>query len=132
MVDIALKRICPDHGGVAWAVPCAVGRSRSLPSGAFGWLIGTEAPGHGLHFVGRPRSGKLAATIPLDGRRVSRESAFLSENLVVYSPDGKSRSLFLFDRSSTLLVAAMEDWIADRTGAVRAGRPLAAPESVPA
>jgi len=124
-VNIALQNLCPDHGGIAWAVPCAVGRSRALTTGIFGWLVGTNTPGHGLHFVARRRNGKPSATIPLDGRRVSHEAGFLSENLVIYSPDGKTRSLFLFDRPSARLVALAAAWITERTGAAPTARPMA-------
>jgi hypothetical protein len=114
--DIALGRLNPGHAGIEWAVPCAVGRARGLTGGVFGWLVATADPGGGLHFVARRRGGKPAATVPIDGHKVSHEAGFLSENLAIYSADGKSRALFLFDRSSAVLVHKAAEWVGRRAG----------------
>jgi len=109
-VDIALHRLQPEHGAVAWILPCAVGRAKGIGTGTFGWLAATEEPDRALFFVARGKSGKVALRLPLDGQRIARESGFLSENLALYSPDGKQRTLFLFDRPRSELVRKAVAW----------------------
>jgi hypothetical protein len=96
---------------IAWAVQCISGRSGParrdlakhgrIPPNLFGALVATNEEPRQLMFVTR----KFACAIDLDGLKASRDSAFLSENLVVLPENAKgSRYLFLFPRSDAALV----------------------------
>jgi len=85
---------------IAWAVPCASGRGRRIPSHLFGALVATNEEPRKLTFVGRKGSKPLAQTIELEGMTIAREPKFLSENLVIFPAAGRgAKYSFVFPRS---------------------------------
>jgi len=85
---------------IAWAVPCASGRGRRIPSHLFGALVATNEEPRKLIFVGRKGSKPIAQTIELEGMTIAREPKFLSENLVIFPAAGRgAKYSFVFPRS---------------------------------
>jgi len=89
---------------IEWAVPCISVAARRIPGNLFGYLIATEDQPHELSFIAKNGWGKITETLDLEGYKVSQESKFLSENLVIYSIEKKPKFVFLFDRTKTSLV----------------------------
>lgn len=85
---------------IAWAVRCVSAGGRGIPPNIFGALIATnEEPGK-LTFVGKKGKRGLAQAIELEGSAHSRESKFLSENLIISSEAGSGwKYRFIFPRS---------------------------------
>jgi hypothetical protein len=100
---------------IAWAVPCVSGRCRlarrslggggRIPANLFGALVATNEEPRRLIFVARKGRRPVARAIDLEGSNVTRESKFLSENLLIFPTSGKgSRYLFLFSRPQAAVV----------------------------
>ncbi len=109
--DSLLHRLTLRDENVAWSAKCVVGRLKGAPNMVTGWLVATTGPVSRLHFVSARRLGDVAVTVDTAGCKVTQETRFMSENLVIYHPDKKAKALFLFDRSCTDRVAWLAAWL---------------------
>jgi hypothetical protein len=95
---------------MAWAVPCVSGGGRRIPPNIFGALVATNEEPRKLTFIGRKAGRGIAQTIELEGVTFTRESKFLSENLNLTSPDGRTaKHRFIFPRSRANEVEKITD-----------------------
>lgn len=131
--DLLFARLNPTSEPVAWVVPCLTGSSKGgLPTGFRGHLVALRTRPDELHFVGRRGWRKLARTMDLAGCRVSHESRFLSEDLILIDAEKNTRQVFVFDRSKAALVGNLTASLVSRTP-VLASRPVdPSPEHTPA
>lgn len=126
--DLLLHRLNPHGGTIEWAVPCLTGRSRGgLPANYDGWLVATtETPGT-LFFVGTRGWRSVTRTFDLTNGKVSHERRFLSDDLLIYHPERKTKQAFVFDQSRAALVETLVHSLRERiTGpeAALPGRPV--------
>jgi len=94
---------------VRWAVPCIAMGSGSVPRNAFGYLVALEEEAGHLCFVSRGWLRRCALRLELAEAKVTHESRFLSENLVLYTVGRKTRATFCFERSRRPLVARLAE-----------------------
>lgn len=114
---------------IAWAVRCVSGGGRGIPPNIFGALVATNEEPRKLTFVGKKGKRGLVQAIELGESAYSRESKFLSENLIISSDTGRgSKSHFIFPRSR----AAEVDRIIETLGVVGIQRVRAIDEASPA
>jgi uncharacterized membrane protein len=92
---------------IVWAVPCAIGSARPIPTNLFGYLIATEGDPSRIAFVARRRWRKAVHQFDLATYKLAHEPKFLSENLVLYSLEKKPKYVFLFARSQRPVVKAV-------------------------
>ncbi len=93
---------------ISWAVRCASGGGRGIPANVFGALVATNEEPRKLTFVGKKGGRTVARTIELEGTAFTRESKFLSENLMLTSDnDRAARYRFIFPRSRAAEVEKM-------------------------
>ena len=107
--DILFGRINAAGDEVTWTVRCITGKSKGIPSGLTGYLIATKNEARRLYFVSKRRFGKVAEVFDLEGYKVSHESKFLAEHLVLYSSEKKPKYAFVFDRPRHDLVAKLAE-----------------------
>ncbi len=90
-----------------WAVACVTGGGKGLPSHGRVYLVALEGASRALWVVGRVGWKKIAQRLDLSGYQVTRESKFLSENLVFFATNGRPKYTFLFDRTQSARVQAL-------------------------
>ena len=124
--DIAFFSVNLERDPIAWVAPCISTSSRGLSGNLSGYLIATTRPGPKLAFVAKRGWNHTALELDLTGYKVAHEPKFLSENIVLYSLEKKSKYIFLFARSQRVVAKAVFTSIEERFAA-----PLpAAPEPV--
>ncbi len=106
---IALAELNKSGAKPAWAAPCLTGGGRAQRLYARGHLVALEGEPSAVYFVGRHGWGKVAQRHEIAGAEVTRESKFLSENVVVYATDGRPKLTWIFDRPSTPTAAAVAE-----------------------
>lgn len=104
--DMLFHRLNPNGETVAWTASCLTGRSSrgGLPGNFDGWIVATRENPARLHFVGQRGWRSVAKTLEIGGSKVSHESRFLSEDLVIYHPGRGTKQTFVFDRPQAALV----------------------------
>ena len=117
--DLLFARLNPTSEPVAWVAPCLTGSSKNgLPVNFRGHLVALQSRRDQLHFVGRRGWRTLARAVDFAGCRVSHESRFLSEDLILQNPEKGVRQVFVFDRSKAALVGNL-------AGSLQARMPVA-------
>ncbi len=102
---------------VLWSVPCIAGRGPGLPRNRHGFLVALEGEERVAHFIDhRGRRGGHVA-IPLDGAEVRHHPRFLADTVEIPEGAGRGRFVFLFDRGSRGLAAALCDELRKLSGA---------------
>ena len=120
--DLLFARLNPTSEPVAWVAPCLTGSSKGgLPTNFSGHLVALQTSPDKLHFVGRRGWRSLARTVDLEGCKVSHESRFLSEDLIIHHPEKGTKQIFVFDRSKAALVGNIADLLRGRLDALSAG-----------
>jgi hypothetical protein len=110
--DLLFSRLNLLGEKIAWAVPCISGGA--LPANSFGALIATLEEPRKLYFVAKRRLGKIAATLDLEGYKVTTEPKFLSHNLVLYGTDRQPRYVFVFERPRAAVARKVAESIRER------------------
>jgi hypothetical protein len=113
-LDIAFFSVNLERDPIAWVAPCISTSSRGLSGNLFGYLVATERPGPKLAFVAKRGWKHTAVELDLTGYKVAHEPKFLSENVVLYPPGKKPKSVFLFARSQRAIVKAVVAGIEER------------------
>ena len=122
--DLLFHRLNPHGDTIEWAVPCLTGRSRGgLPANYAGWLVAAEETPGKLSFVGTRGWRSVTKTLDLAGGKVSHEPRFLSNDLVIYQPERRTRQTFVFDQSRAALVGRLAESLRERTGGREAALP---------
>ncbi|MEI8341021.1 MAG: DUF4126 domain-containing protein [Verrucomicrobiota bacterium] len=103
---------------IEWAVPCISGASRQFPANLSGWLVATKEEPHKLYFVAKNGWKRISETLDLESYTAGHESKFLSENLVIESPEKRPRFVFQFDRTREATVSHLAERIERRLGKV--------------
>jgi hypothetical protein len=115
---------------VAWAVEAISSRPRRIPglqSNRFGLLVATqESPGT-IVFLAKKLFRHSAVPVRLDGCHVTSESAFLSENLVIYHKRYRRRAVFRFANAEAAIVARLVEDLRARIDAPLPPPPWPAP-----
>lgn len=113
--DILLHALDGAHKNVEWAVECITGGGcKRLGSNVSGYLVAIEGEPERLHFVSKSRWIKRSETMELGQYKVDHQSKFLSENIVLYSVDGRPKRTFVFDRSQAGVVTSVAEAIRSR------------------
>ena len=121
--DIIFTRLNLTGEKIDWTARCISTASRGIPGNHFGYLIATVEEPHKLCFVAKSGWRKIAETLDLEGCKVSQESKFLTENLVIYHPDKNIKFTFLFDRTKNALVKNLAASIQRRLASSLPGAP---------
>lgn len=116
-LDLIFTRMNLTGEKIEWAARCISTASRRIPANHFGYLVATVEEPRKLWFVARSGWRRIAELLDLEGCTVSRESKFLTENLAIHHPDGKHKSVFLFDRARAALVGNLVASLEKRLGA---------------
>ncbi|MDB6154903.1 MAG: hypothetical protein JWL90_3356 [Chthoniobacteraceae bacterium] len=112
---------------IVWAAHCVCRSAKGIPANVFGYLIATaEEPGK-IWFVSRGRFRKLAVCLDLAHYKISQEPKFLSEYLIFYNLEKKTKLLFVFDRTQSSVAGAVTASLRERLASVE---PAPAPELV--
>jgi hypothetical protein len=115
-MEEAFARLNPLGETIAWAAPCISGPSKVIRPNLFGWIVATNEEPHQLHFVARRGWRHYAHSMELAGRTVTRESRFLSENVVINGESKRDRLTFLFERSQAKLADEVAASLRERLG----------------
>ncbi len=99
---------------VAWGVPCLSGPGKRLPSNQFGYLVASEEEPTKVHFLAKRGINRNSRCIEVNGFKVSHEPRFLSENVVLYSPQSREKYTFVFDRSQSGLAQLIAEALESR------------------
>ena len=99
---------------IAWAVPCVSVSAKDVAGNVFGHLLATAEEPRKLRFVAPRRWRPVAAELDLTTYKVAHEAKFLSENIVLYSLEKKTKYQFLFDRSQRAVVKAIASSLNER------------------
>ena len=114
--DILLHTLESAGNSIDWAVPCITGGSKKIGANRAGYLVALEGDPIRVLFISKGRFRKAAEALELTGYKVSHESKFLSENLVLYPLDRRPKRIFLFDRSQRRRVARLAEVLRERLG----------------
>lgn len=115
--DLIFTRVNLTGEKIEWVARCISTASRRIPANYSGYLVATVEEPRKLWFVAKSGWGRIAELIDLEGCTISRESKFLTENLLIHHPDGKHKSVFLFDRTRKALVGSLVASLERRLGA---------------
>jgi len=117
-------QLSPDHDAlfhklnllnekIAWAVPC-LSAGKKLPSNAEGHLVATVEDRSQLYFVGQCGFSKLAVPLDLTGYKVTHETRFLCEKVILYPLDRRPKHVFIMDRSRSPIARKLAEDLAAR------------------
>lgn len=110
--DMLMHGLLPGACTVQWAVRTVTGRVKRAPGltpNMFGTLVSVEEHPGMLVFIGRRWFRHRPVRIPLAGSDIRHESAFLSENLVIYCKAERRQLTFRFTRAEEALAARLEE-----------------------
>lgn len=113
-IDILIHANRTSTVDIDWAAPCISAGSKNLPANAHGYLVCFKSEPGVLHFAYKGWLRKSVKTVTLLGQKASSESRFLSENLVLYSPDKRTKEVFFFERAHRRLVGRLEETLKKR------------------
>ena len=105
--DMLVAEALGEHAEVDWVVEgfsSRVRRIRGLDGNRRGLLVATASHGHTLVFIGRKLFRHARVKLPLAGFQVRRETAFLSENVVLFHRTTRQRVTFRFPRAEAPIV----------------------------
>jgi len=132
--DMLMHGLLPGACTVSWAVRTVTGRVKRAPGlsqNMFGTLVSVEEHTGTLVFIGRRWFRHRPVPIDLTGSDIRHESAFLSENLVIYCKADRRQITFRFTRAEEALAAKLEEELHRQLK--RAGKlPVPAAEALPA